>query len=756
MPAIRPALLLAFLLTSIAAFAVQPPPPRAIGNADVIPAAYRQDSPDVAWTGAHFLAVWSDQRKMSNWRYATANSVFAARVDEEGRVLDRFGIEITDFGFLPRVASNGTNSLIAYSDGSSGFVVPIAADGRRGATVALGEGQVLDIASNGSTYCVVTNAFPSGSRALILDQNGAVLRTAPVEGLATTVVAVGGSYFAFSGRGLDVLGTVITRTSAKPSRVISSSRISEMVPVAIAGGDRILVAWHSVTQEITAHEYFIVDEDLELVAPHVAFSSGQAYGQTGFDDMPSLAWDGRIFVMSWEVGDAVQEAVRIDDDGRLLDTEAQVLTAPIARFASAYSGGVTLLVSEEGAGYSTDMFVRAIQSLHTVPRIGNGTLLALSATPQMDPDVAWSATANTALAVSIEGDGPDSIVATLFDPRRLAARQRRTVSSDLAFVQKEGPSAAAAGNTFLVAWREMANFRTRIAARYVAADGTFLGEQVPIADEEGFVYFGETAVASNGDVFLIVWDSANGEIRGRRVRANGEFLDPEPFLISRHPASEERERATPAVAWTGSEFLVAWSEHEAYFTAPPAGRTTIRGARVRADGTVIDSGESKVFFSRPGHGRGVDLAVGDSRIMLVASFSSFIQLDLMHVDALALDLAGNPTAAQPTRLDVGAVRAQLGGPTVAAVGDTFYALWGEETAGRSRVRATQLSANAQILDRFDNGNATAYAPAATTAGGEILIVQSQHDTRQAGVVRLFATSFAPGERATPRVRSVRH
>jgi hypothetical protein len=756
MPAIRSALLLALVVLSNALLAVQPPPPRAIGNADVVPAAYRQDSPDVAWTGSHFLAVWSDHRKMWNWRYATESSVFAARVDEEGRVLDRYGIEIAHFGILPRVASNGTNSLVAYSDGTSGFVVPVAADGRRGATVALGKGQVLDIASNGSTYCVVTNAFPGDSRALLLDANGTILQSAPVEGLATTVVSVGGSYYAFSGRGLDVLGTVITRSGARPSRLIASSRISSMVPVAIAGGDRILVAWHSVTQEITAHEYFIVDEDLELVAPHVAFSSGQAYAQAGFDDMPSLAWDGRIFVMSWEAGDAVQEAVRIDDDGRLLDAEAQVLTAPIARIASAHSGDVTLLVSVEGAGYSTDLLVRAVQSLHTVPALGNGALLAVSATPQMEPDVVWSATAKVALAVSIEGDGPDSIVATLFDPNRLAARQRRNVSSSLFDVQKEGPSAAAAGSTFLVAWREMSNFRTRIAARYIAADGTLIGEQVPIADEEGFVYFGETAVASNGDVFLIVWDSANGEIRGRRVRANGEFLDPEPFVVSRHPAPEQRERTTPAVAWTGSEFLVAWSEHEAYYTAPPAGRTTIRGARVSADGTVIDSGESKVFFSRPGHGRGVDLAVGESRIMLVASFSSWIQLDLMRVDALPLDLAGNPTAAEPTRLDIGAVNSQLGGPTVAAVGNIFYALWGEETAGLSRVRGTQLSASAQILDRFDNGTATAYAPAATSADGEILIVQSQHDTRQAGVVRLFATSFAPGERATQRVRSVRH
>jgi hypothetical protein len=177
---------------------------------------------------------------------------------------------------------------------------------------------------------------------------------------------------------------------------------------------------------------------------------------------------------------------------------------------------------------------------------------------------------------------------------------------------------------------------------------------------------------------------------------------------------------------------------------------------VTAEGTVLDASESRAYFSKPGHGTGVDVAVGNDGMMLVASISSYIRLDLMNVQAMPLDLNGNPTASEPVRIDVTPVSAQLGSATVAASGDAFYALWAEETSGMSRVRGTRLDMSGAVVDRFDNGSTEAFTPSATTAPtGEIVIVQSQYDTRQANVVRVFATAFRPGQAAIHRVRSVR-
>lgn len=744
---------LLFLLLAIAAttaVAVQPPSPRPLGIPDMVPAAYRQEQPDVAWNGTSFIAVWTDSRKTPTWRSAES-AIFAGRVDEQGEVIDRYGVEVTPFGFHPRIASNGRRSLVTYSDGSSSFAVPIADNARRaGPAVDLGQGHALDLTSNGSTYCAVVNAtYPNGARALILDESGAIVHTALIEGYATSVVAIGRTYYVFSARGSEVYATTVTATGAKTTKHIATNTLSDSAPTAIAGDDTILVSWLAVSQEISAYEYLVIDSELAPLTEVRRVAGGAPYSNA-FANPPSLAWDGNIFVMAWG-----QQSVRIDDDGAQLDAEPVTLQPFIVRFAAAWSGDVTLLVAEQQRGWDTDLHAHALPSLQGIAAIGAGRLMTFSATPQMQPDVAFSESANLAAAVSVDGDGPDSIAITLFNPRGVPNRLRRRVSAEVANTEKEGPSVAAAGDTFVVAWRELHNFNTRIAARRVSADGTLLGMEVPIAQESSFIYFGETAVATNGDVVLIVWDSPTGEIHGRRIRANGEFLDSAPFVISRHPTSEERMRERPAVVWTGSEFLVAWSEHDTYYTAPPAGRTTIRGARVTAEGTVIDASESRTFFTRPGHSRGVDLAVGASGIMLVAAFSSWINLDLMNMSALPLDLAGNPTASEPTRLDAPAVRTQLDSPTVAAVGDSFYALWGESTDAMSRVRGTRLTVDGEIVDRFDSGSSEAYSPAATNAGGEIVIVQSQHDARQASVVRLFATSFAPGEAASRRIRSVR-
>ena len=745
---------LVLVLLTTAVSAEQPPSPRPINIPDIVPAAYRQELPDVAWNGSTFVAVWTDSRKTPTLR-ATDLAVFAARIDDRGKVIDNYGIEIADFGFGPRVASNGNGSVISYTGRRNSHAVRIDDDGRlAGAPLDLGDGQVLDIASNGETYCAIVNSYPEGSRALILDETGAIMHTVSIEGYVTAVIAADGNYHVFSARGRDLLGTTVRPTGSKSVRHIVTSEIAEPLSVAIAGDDSVLVAWHATNQELSAYEYVVVDDDLESLTDVRRVSGGLSYG-SDWEDTPSLAWDGSIFALSWEEYQASQRVVRIDDDGEQLDPKPIELVPRIVRFASAFSGDVTLLVSEESLHYKTDLRSRALRSLHALPEIGEGRVMAFSATPQMLPDVAYSAGANVAAVASIDGDGPDSIMVTLFQ-RGLTNRLRRRVSPYIPYTSKEGASIAAADGTFLVTWRELTNFNTLIAARRITADGVFLGGQIPIARHTSFIHFGETAVATEGNLFLVVWDAPDGEIHGRRIRANGEFLDPAPFLISRHPATEERERRNPAVVWTGAEFLVAWSEHESYYTAPPAGRTTIRGARVTAEGAVLDAGESKTFFARPGHGTGVDVALGKSGMMLVASFTSWITTDLMNVAALPLDLGGNAKASEPVRIDATTVNAELSSPTVAAVEDSFYALWGEQTSDASRARGTHLSASGEIIDRFDVGPNEAFTPSATNADGAILVVQSQLDSRQSNVVRLFGTSFVSERRAPHRGRTVRH
>lgn len=90
------------------------------------------------------------------------------------------------------------------------------------------------------------------------------------------------------------------------------------------------------------------------------------------------------------------------------------------------------------------------------------------------------------------------------------------------------------------------------------------------------------AVACDGSGYLVVWQDqrssgSDSDIYGARVDANGTVLDPDGFIIS---ASIKNE-ITPDVAWSGSEYLVVWSDQR-------SGNYDIYGARV-SDGKVLDA-----------------------------------------------------------------------------------------------------------------------------------------------------------------------
>src|SRR5207247_3482662 len=89
--------------------------------------------------------------------------------------------------------------------------------------------------------------------------------------------------------------------------------------------------------------------------------------------------------------------------------------------------------------------------------------------------------------------------------------------------------------------------------------------------------------AWHGASYLVVWeDDSAGEwdVLGARVGPSGEILDPSPILISTAPGDQR----SPAVAWSGAEYLVVWSDGR-------CGSDLCRdvyGARVSPAGSVLD------------------------------------------------------------------------------------------------------------------------------------------------------------------------
>jgi hypothetical protein len=108
--------------------------------------------------------------------------------------------------------------------------------------------------------------------------------------------------------------------------------------------------------------------------------------------------------------------------------------------------------------------------------------------------------------------------------------------------------------------------------------------EVPLPMTATTGYQSEPAIASAGDISLVVWSESDSygysDVRGMRVRkSDGAPLDATPLCIACGPGIQYGA----SVASNGSDFLVAWD-------AMPGGPTTprIHGVRVRgSDGAVL-------------------------------------------------------------------------------------------------------------------------------------------------------------------------
>ena len=118
------------------------------------------------------------------------------------------------------------------------------------------------------------------------------------------------------------------------------------------------------------------------------------------------------------------------------------------------------------------------------------------------------------------------------------------------------------GTSFLVVWEDYRGGGEAVSGARVAADGTVLdGQGIPIstASEEKWT----PKAAWNGSGYLVAWQarvgSADWNIRGARLTAGGQVLDPEGIAVS----TAGGDQLEPAVASNGETFLVA-SEDERF------------------------------------------------------------------------------------------------------------------------------------------------------------------------------------------------
>ncbi|HTW92962.1 MAG TPA: hypothetical protein VMH22_14820 [bacterium] len=117
------------------------------------------------------------------------------------------------------------------------------------------------------------------------------------------------------------------------------------------------------------------------------------------------------------------------------------------------------------------------------------------------------------------------------------------------------------------------------------------------------------AIAFDGTNYLVAWEdhrSGSYDICAARVTPQGVILDPSGFMISGAPFDQRH----PAIGFDGTDFLVVWQDYRRGFAYD------IYGARVTQQGTVLDANGIPIC-TEPNEQQNPRVAFGDSNYLVV-------------------------------------------------------------------------------------------------------------------------------------------
>jgi MYXO-CTERM domain-containing protein len=172
---------------------------------------------------------------------------------------------------------------------------------------------------------------------------------------------------------------------------------------------------------------------------------------------------------------------------------------------------------------------------------------------------------------------------------------------------------------------------------------------------------GTPAVAWNGSSFWVAWSRSGAEILAARIDAGGRPLDVAPLLLSATPGH-------PALGWDGARTLAAWS-------TVVDGRVVVRAARLDGDGRQLDP-QALELGELAGARAGRTAVASNGSLFLVAATGEAGAGGAAAIAAVRVTPAGEALDRPAIALAQLAAPPQ-GGPGAIWNGDRFLVLWGE-------------------------------------------------------------------------------
>jgi hypothetical protein len=466
----------------------------------------------------------------------------------------------------PAVAFDGTNFLVVWEDKRVGSYADIC-----GARVT-----------------------PQGT---LLDPSGFVISQSPYDQLYPAIAFDGANFLVVwqdfrRGYGFDIYGARVTPegTLLDPAGLMISDDPNEQLYPALAfDGASFLVVWQDNRNDPGEPDIYgaRVTPGGDLLDPAgLAINTAPHIKNT-----PAIGFDNSNFLVVWsDIRDSSSmhiHGTRVTPAGAVLDADG---------FAVSLGAGKQLApcLSFDGTNYLVvweDIIGMASFAIHGTRVTPGGAVL--------DPSgIVISSTGNQ-FSPALMFDGQDFLAVwgntTGSLPADCSIHGARVTPAGAVLDPSElviahGPRGAYIalpadgfdGANFLVVWQDDRNVlgEPDIRGARVTPDGTML-------DTSGFVISLSArgqytpAVAFDGTNFMAVWEddrSGYNDIYGARVTPGGQVLDPDGIAI----CTAARDQYTPAIAFDGTNYLVAWEDLRS------GEYSHIYGARVTPGGAVLD------------------------------------------------------------------------------------------------------------------------------------------------------------------------
>jgi cysteine-rich repeat protein len=334
-------------------------------------------------------------------------------------------------------------------------------------------------------------------------------------------------------------------------RITSASNLSE-VPSLVWTGSEFGVAWEDQRDGWAGEIYFArIDSSGSKMGSDIRITSN-----SGPSFYPSIVWTGSEFGVAWEDqrdGNNELYFVRIDSSGSKIGNDVRITNDP----ANSYYTSLVWTGSEFGAAWedyrdeNVDIYFARIDSPGS--KIGSDVRVTSDSSVQRVPFLTWT---GSEFGVAWQ-DFRDLDLEIYF--ARLDSSGSK-IGSDAKVTSASGDSRAPflawTGSEFGVAWEDDRDGNFEIYFARIDSSGSKMGSDVRITSA---VYSSlSPSLAWTGSEFGMAWqDLRDGsyEIYFARIDSSGSKMGSDVRITD-----YSGESKTPSIAWTGSEFGVAWDD----------------------------------------------------------------------------------------------------------------------------------------------------------------------------------------------------